>query len=194
MVMLKDKIRELHHADAHISETDNRCVEIARLLHHAKQLISCGYRNPMTNVIQTLEIIKTAQRNPHQWERDGYVIADWFWNTIVLFGTDASVLAAFRTLLQAYDGYEPIASFYLTVPTPERRRRLLTRNPKFPRRMQRTSEEDNSTDAQRLRVAEWLQSKVPYFHIIDGTLSEDIVQNKVMSILKINCYEFGVKL
>ena len=190
--LLSEKIKDLGLA-FYITDKNPTILAASALLHQANRQISIGYKNRMSNLIYQLYTIKMCQRDPALWQRDGVVLENWFWHSMIGFDMDSSVLSAFRAFLIAYDGYEPAASFYLQTTSPERDKRLYIRNQGLQGAMidkaivdrdWPQSKEAKEEDDRFKQTAEWLASELPYFHVIDGVKPEETVAQNVSEILK----------
>ena len=133
-------------------------------------------------ILDKLSSIKHAQAK--QWDKDGFVLTSWFWDVMVEYGADDSLLSAFRHILCASNGFEPTASFWLKAPNVERtKRRTKRQNPSIETIKMAESKRDRNYDKKINKSIELLASRLPYFYVIDGTLPQDEIAEIVYAIL-----------
>lgn len=101
------------------------------------------------------------------------VIIQRFWNNILPnIRCDDKQLNCFRRCLSFGDKSEPTASFFLNVPPSTRRHRIMSRGGFSFAYMDESEDESNRKWLERFN---WLENCLPYFHIIDGTMSVETV-------------------
>lgn len=190
MVRVKQELVGSIDLPIHIPEFNTDTLDIAKLLHHATRLLSQGYRNKLMNLIHEIYTIKASQADSEQWGKKGVILADWFWDCLLVYGEDDSLLSAFRAFLLANNGYEPTLSFYLSVPAHERKRRtnfrqLQLKNEGLPDKSWRQTETEEEKEADRFceGTSTWLSKSLSYFHVIDGTQNENTVTEQIMQIV-----------
>lgn len=117
--------------------------------------------------------------------RKGYIVDERFFRSLIPLDSNELPIALdiFRKGLKLGGLYEPSASFYIDVPpyTCVRRR--------FNREMKKDDLETvkfkEIQEQSEIRYAwKWLESNLPYFHIINGLQDEDSVTHDIMTILQ----------
>ena len=114
---------------------------------------------------------------------DILIIEEFFWAHFLRF---AKNIRFFREMLTAQSGKEPIASFFIDVPTNERQERTFYRDNKhYNKPISINSNLRIISDKDRQITDHWaaLSEQIPYLHIIDGTQSVDAVSKEIISII-----------
>ena len=129
-------------------------------------------------------------------EWGNFILVDHFFRTLIQTWQRREdrideVLDLFQSILTCFGGEEPIASFYLHMDGELRERRRFYREANDCKTYQLNRVElsvTNSEDRVFLNLCEYLRSKIPYLHIIDGNQAEEGVSSDIWGILK----EIGV--
>ena len=151
-----------------------------------KKHLTPSKQRGIIGILDKLSSIKHAQAK--QWDKDGFVLTSWFWDVMVEYEADDSLLSAFRHILCASNGFEPTASFWLKAPNVERTKRCIKRdNPSIETIEMVESRGDRDRDKKIYRPIELLASRLPYFHVIDGTLPQDEIAEIVHTKLNQRC-------
>ena len=142
-------------------------------------------------ILQDLTIFRGMQLGPQGWG-DKFVLDENLFSTLWFFhGSDEieEILDLFLKSLQLDRGNAPVASFYLHVSISERETRRIYRSQershgKYTVENVSLSNSSNTIDFKQLQFWEWVASKVPYFHVIDGAQAEEKVTGDIVEILK----------
>lgn len=92
-------------------------------------------------------------------------------------------LPVFRTLLKASGRSEPSLSIHLDIPEELSHHRRMERDPLF----KITAEQAidlNELNSKRRELWLYIETRVPYFHVVDATRMLDEVTNSIMALLK----------
>ena len=126
---------------------------------------------PLRHSIRRQTRIFAGLHTYHSLPNTGTIIT-WFWTDIVytnLFYEEN--LDFIRRCLTFCNMPEPTASFYLDVPDEIRQQRLIVREKR---------DISVTPDPSLLEKFQFLESRLPYFHIIDGTMPAEAVTNAML--------------
>ena len=162
---------------------------IANLFYHA----AVGARpSSFSCMLRDVEIIRAMQHGPRGWGQQGehFVIANGFFYSLSPFRYSDELdlmLDLFRKALYLDGGKEPAASFFLNVSHAECASRLIYRNNDGVEEL-KISGKQNIRDEEQIKFWEYLASKLPYLHIINGAQEKEVVTHDIVEIL----YQEGI--
>ena len=137
----------------------------------------------MTELLRAGMLYRMMVSNGKRHGYDILIIDEFFGTHLLRF---ANNIRFFREMLTVQSGIEPVASFFIDVPTNERHTRKFYRGSKFNEETISInldtaviSDEDRRTTEQWLALSE----QIPYLHIIDGTQPIDAVSKEIISIV-----------
>ena len=152
------------------------------------------YSDPMLRPILWASIVRFSYA--FDWQKRGIFTLGGFWQYIIDFlswtdGIDFNViLDALDTIIleQASDVY-PVCSFYLNVSDYETKVRFLGREAKLEKLEGdveitglSASDSNKKRDEILTRVSNFLSDRYPFFHVIDGSRSEDEVFDEIVRL------------
>ena len=150
-----------------------------------------GYQGPIGPILLKAGMIRSMQSTSDDIYKN-FILDDHCFGCLhSVYESDNfdAVIDLFVKALTIDDGKEPLASFYLDVPEDISSIRAANRRRRYHKlsllEVPKSTRSDRGTeDIEYLRFWEYLSSKLPYLHIIDGTQDEDTVTDEMMSILR----------
>ena len=117
--------------------------------------------------------------------RKGYIVEERFFTLLAELDSNELPMALdiFRKGLKLGGLYEPSASFYIHVPPSISTIRVFNRVRKR-HGLETVKFEDIQEQSEIGDAWKWLESNLPYFHIINGLQDEDSVTQDIMTILQ----------
>ena len=137
----------------------------------------------MTELLRVGMFYRMMVSNGKKHGYDILIIEEFFWAGFLRL---ANNIGFFREMLTAQSGIEPVASFYIDVPTNERAIRRINRAAHYhKKRVSIDLDTGVISNSDRRNTEKWvgLSEQIPYLHIIDGTQSVDAVFKEIISII-----------
>ena len=140
-----------------------------------------------SRILRDAGIIRAMQRGPRGWGQEGkpFVIANGFFRNLLPFRNSDKldlILDLFRKALYLEGGKEPDASFFLNVSYAECASRVIYRNIDGVDELKISGKGIEGDES--IKFWEYLASKLPYLHIINGAQEKEAVTRDIVGILR----------
>ena len=106
-------------------------------------------------------------------------ITGWYLGWLVCFEPNSVLLRRYLDLLDC----NPVISFWLNVPSVVREQRLI-KDQRENDGAEAAWTQGPSFQAANLRTIQWLSSELPFFHVLDGILPQEVIAEQIVQILR----------